>query len=46
MIAAAVVPDIYMNMADPQRKELLPEDVDADDCLTSYTHIYSPDLLK
>jgi len=34
-------------MAEPQRKaELLPEDVDTDDCLTSYTHIYSPDLLK
>ncbi|KAM9817262.1 peroxisomal 2,4-dienoyl-CoA reductase [(3E)-enoyl-CoA-producing] [Neosynchiropus ocellatus] len=26
--------------------ELLPEDVGSDDCLTSYTHIYSPDLLK
>ncbi|XP_069011887.1 peroxisomal 2,4-dienoyl-CoA reductase [(3E)-enoyl-CoA-producing] isoform X3 [Embiotoca jacksoni] len=26
--------------------ELLPEDVGTDDCLTSYTHIYSPDLLK
>uniref|UniRef100_A0A8D3DL51 Peroxisomal 2,4-dienoyl-CoA reductase [(3E)-enoyl-CoA-producing] n=1 Tax=Scophthalmus maximus TaxID=52904 RepID=A0A8D3DL51_SCOMX len=34
-------------MAGPQRKgELLPEDVGTDDCLTSYTHIYSPDLLK
>ncbi|CAK6964171.1 peroxisomal 2%2C4-dienoyl-CoA reductase isoform X1 [Scomber japonicus] [Scomber scombrus] len=34
-------------MAEPQRKgELLPEDVGTDDCLTSYTHIYSPDLLK
>lgn len=34
-------------MAEPQRKdEVLPEDVDSDDCLTSYTHIYSPDLLK
>lgn len=27
-------------------KELLPEDVFTDDCLTSYTHIYSPDLLR
>uniref|UniRef100_A0A3P8VVH9 Peroxisomal 2,4-dienoyl-CoA reductase [(3E)-enoyl-CoA-producing] n=1 Tax=Cynoglossus semilaevis TaxID=244447 RepID=A0A3P8VVH9_CYNSE len=25
---------------------VLPEDVGSDDCLTSYTHIYSPDLLK
>ncbi|XP_070707982.1 peroxisomal 2,4-dienoyl-CoA reductase [(3E)-enoyl-CoA-producing] isoform X1 [Pempheris klunzingeri] len=34
-------------MAEPQRKEVpLPEDVGADECLTSYTHIYSPDLLK
>ncbi|CAG5908039.1 unnamed protein product [Menidia menidia] len=34
-------------MAQPERKgELLPEDVGTDDCLTSYTHIYSPDLLK
>uniref|UniRef100_A0A3B3ZMK6 Peroxisomal 2,4-dienoyl-CoA reductase [(3E)-enoyl-CoA-producing] n=1 Tax=Periophthalmus magnuspinnatus TaxID=409849 RepID=A0A3B3ZMK6_9GOBI len=29
-----------------ENKELLPEDVGTDDCLTSYTHIYSPDLLK
>lgn len=33
-------------MAAPQRVEYLPEDVDTDDCMTSYTHIYSPDLLK
>uniref|UniRef100_A0A3Q4I1W5 Peroxisomal 2,4-dienoyl-CoA reductase [(3E)-enoyl-CoA-producing] n=1 Tax=Neolamprologus brichardi TaxID=32507 RepID=A0A3Q4I1W5_NEOBR len=34
-------------MAESKRKaELLPEDVDTDDCLTSYTYIYSPDLLK
>lgn len=34
-------------MAEPQRKgEHLPEDVGTDDCLTSYTYIYSPDLLK
>ncbi|XP_041829774.1 peroxisomal 2,4-dienoyl-CoA reductase [(3E)-enoyl-CoA-producing] isoform X3 [Melanotaenia boesemani] len=34
-------------MAGPKRKaELLPEDIGTDDCLTSYTHIYSPDLLK
>uniref|UniRef100_A0A3Q0T2U7 Peroxisomal 2,4-dienoyl-CoA reductase [(3E)-enoyl-CoA-producing] n=1 Tax=Amphilophus citrinellus TaxID=61819 RepID=A0A3Q0T2U7_AMPCI len=34
-------------MAEPKREaELLPEDVDTDDCLTSYTYIYSPDLLK
>ncbi|XP_075890581.1 peroxisomal 2,4-dienoyl-CoA reductase [(3E)-enoyl-CoA-producing] isoform X2 [Nelusetta ayraudi] len=34
-------------MAEPQRQgERLPEDVGTDDCLTSYTHIYSPDLLK
>ncbi|XP_072229768.1 peroxisomal 2,4-dienoyl-CoA reductase [(3E)-enoyl-CoA-producing] isoform X2 [Leuresthes tenuis] len=34
-------------MAEPKRRgELLPEDVGTDDCLTSYTHIYSPDLLK
>uniref|UniRef100_A0A3Q3VP50 Peroxisomal 2,4-dienoyl-CoA reductase [(3E)-enoyl-CoA-producing] n=1 Tax=Mola mola TaxID=94237 RepID=A0A3Q3VP50_MOLML len=33
-------------MAEPQGKgELLPEDVGTDDCLISYTHIYSPDLL-
>lgn len=33
-------------MAELQRKgEVLPEDVDMDDCLTSYTYIYSPDLL-
>ncbi|XP_020779987.2 peroxisomal 2,4-dienoyl-CoA reductase [(3E)-enoyl-CoA-producing] isoform X1 [Boleophthalmus pectinirostris] len=29
-----------------ENKELLPEDVGTDDCLSSYTHIYSPDLLK
>uniref|UniRef100_A0A8C8CL86 Uncharacterized protein n=1 Tax=Oncorhynchus tshawytscha TaxID=74940 RepID=A0A8C8CL86_ONCTS len=33
-------------MAEPQRVRDLPEDVDTDDCMTSYTHIYSPDLLK
>ncbi|KAM8876456.1 peroxisomal 2,4-dienoyl-CoA reductase [(3E)-enoyl-CoA-producing] isoform 1-T1 [Synchiropus picturatus] len=34
-------------MAETQHEgELLPEDVGSDDCLTSYTHIYSPDLLK
>uniref|UniRef100_A0A668RTB2 Peroxisomal 2,4-dienoyl-CoA reductase [(3E)-enoyl-CoA-producing] n=1 Tax=Oreochromis aureus TaxID=47969 RepID=A0A668RTB2_OREAU len=34
-------------MAESKRKaELLPEDVGTDDCLTSYTYIYSPDLLK
>ncbi|XP_036936569.1 peroxisomal 2,4-dienoyl-CoA reductase isoform X1 [Acanthopagrus latus] len=34
-------------MAEHQGKgEVLPEDVGTDDCLTSYTHIYSPDLLK
>uniref|UniRef100_A0A673Z5X3 Peroxisomal 2,4-dienoyl-CoA reductase [(3E)-enoyl-CoA-producing] n=1 Tax=Salmo trutta TaxID=8032 RepID=A0A673Z5X3_SALTR len=33
-------------MAEPQRVRELPEDVDTDDCMTSYTHIYSPDLLK
>lgn len=34
-------------MATPEgSRELVPEDVDTDDCLTSYTHIYSPDLLK
>lgn len=36
-----------INMAESKTKaELLPEDVDTDDCLTSYTYIYSPDLLK
>jgi len=29
-----------------RKGEPLPEDVGTDDCLTSYTHIYSPDLLK
>ncbi|XP_077482826.1 peroxisomal 2,4-dienoyl-CoA reductase [(3E)-enoyl-CoA-producing] isoform X2 [Stigmatopora argus] len=34
-------------MSEPQQAcDLLPEDVDSDDCLISYTHIYSPDLLK
>ncbi|XP_014194636.1 peroxisomal 2,4-dienoyl-CoA reductase [(3E)-enoyl-CoA-producing] isoform X1 [Haplochromis burtoni] len=34
-------------MAESKTKaKLLPEDVDTDDCLTSYTYIYSPDLLK
>uniref|UniRef100_A0A4W5QD18 Peroxisomal 2,4-dienoyl-CoA reductase [(3E)-enoyl-CoA-producing] n=1 Tax=Hucho hucho TaxID=62062 RepID=A0A4W5QD18_9TELE len=33
-------------MAELQRVGDLPEDVDTDDCMTSYTHIYSPDLLK
>lgn len=34
-------------MAEPHGKgEVLPEDVDLDECLTSYTYIYSPDLLK
>ncbi|XP_061563889.1 peroxisomal 2,4-dienoyl-CoA reductase [(3E)-enoyl-CoA-producing] isoform X2 [Cololabis saira] len=32
-------------MAEAQRNEV-PEDVGSDDCLTSYTHIYAPDLLK
>ncbi|XP_017274010.1 peroxisomal 2,4-dienoyl-CoA reductase isoform X2 [Kryptolebias marmoratus] len=34
-------------MAEAKRKgEDLPEDVGSDDCLASYTYIYSPDLLK
>ncbi|XP_077594510.1 peroxisomal 2,4-dienoyl-CoA reductase [(3E)-enoyl-CoA-producing] [Stigmatopora nigra] len=34
-------------MSEPLRAcDLLPEDVASDDCLSSYTHIYSPDLLK
>uniref|UniRef100_A0A3B5KYR2 Peroxisomal 2,4-dienoyl-CoA reductase [(3E)-enoyl-CoA-producing] n=1 Tax=Xiphophorus couchianus TaxID=32473 RepID=A0A3B5KYR2_9TELE len=33
-------------MAEHRRTEELPEDVGSDDCLASYTHIYSPDLLK
>uniref|UniRef100_A0A6Q2XBK9 Peroxisomal 2,4-dienoyl-CoA reductase [(3E)-enoyl-CoA-producing] n=1 Tax=Esox lucius TaxID=8010 RepID=A0A6Q2XBK9_ESOLU len=33
-------------MAEPQWAGNMPEDVDTDDCMTSYTHIYSPDLLK
>ncbi|XP_056153404.1 peroxisomal 2,4-dienoyl-CoA reductase [(3E)-enoyl-CoA-producing] isoform X2 [Lampris incognitus] len=33
-------------MAEQRVGELLPEDVDTDDCMTSYTHIYSPDLLQ
>lgn len=35
-------------MAESKAKEaeFLPEDVGTDDCLTSYTYIYSPDLLK
>ncbi|XP_063077955.1 peroxisomal 2,4-dienoyl-CoA reductase [(3E)-enoyl-CoA-producing] isoform X2 [Engraulis encrasicolus] len=34
-------------MADEsQRGEGLPEDVMTDDCMTTYTHLYSPDLLK
>ncbi|XP_061765260.1 peroxisomal 2,4-dienoyl-CoA reductase [(3E)-enoyl-CoA-producing] isoform X2 [Nerophis ophidion] len=34
-------------MAQLQRSgDVIPEDVGTDDCLTSYTHIYSPDLLK
>ncbi|XP_068610727.1 peroxisomal 2,4-dienoyl-CoA reductase [(3E)-enoyl-CoA-producing] isoform X2 [Brachionichthys hirsutus] len=34
-------------MVEPQRRgEPVPEDIGTDDCLTSYTHIYSPDLLK
>lgn len=33
-------------MADLSRREELPEDVGSDDCLASYAHIYSPDLLK
>lgn len=37
----------FISMAEPQRKgEQLPADVGTDDCLASYTHIYSPDLLK
>lgn len=35
-----------LGMEEPHRKGELPEDVDLDDCLTSYTYIYSPDLLK
>ncbi|XP_066545617.1 peroxisomal 2,4-dienoyl-CoA reductase [(3E)-enoyl-CoA-producing] isoform X1 [Amia ocellicauda] len=26
--------------------QMMPEDVETDDCLASYTHLYSPDLLK
>uniref|UniRef100_A0A1A8FK35 Peroxisomal 2,4-dienoyl-CoA reductase [(3E)-enoyl-CoA-producing] n=1 Tax=Nothobranchius korthausae TaxID=1143690 RepID=A0A1A8FK35_9TELE len=33
-------------MAEAKAKQELPEDVGSDDCLTSYTYIYSPDLLK
>ncbi|XP_029932969.1 peroxisomal 2,4-dienoyl-CoA reductase [(3E)-enoyl-CoA-producing] isoform X2 [Myripristis murdjan] len=33
-------------MAEPQRAGELPEDVDMDECMTSYTYVYSPDLLK
>ncbi|XP_005803301.2 peroxisomal 2,4-dienoyl-CoA reductase isoform X1 [Xiphophorus maculatus] len=33
-------------MAEHRRTEELPEDVGSDDCLASYTHIYSPDLLQ
>ncbi|KAL7886792.1 hypothetical protein AOLI_G00045130 [Acnodon oligacanthus] len=29
-----------------RRMAEIPEDVQSDDCLSSYTHIYSPDLLK
>lgn len=47
IMIASVLPALFISMAEPQRKgELLPEDVGTDDCLTSYTHIYSPDLLK
>uniref|UniRef100_A0A8C7XIM3 Peroxisomal 2,4-dienoyl-CoA reductase [(3E)-enoyl-CoA-producing] n=1 Tax=Oryzias sinensis TaxID=183150 RepID=A0A8C7XIM3_9TELE len=38
-----------IGMAESKAKkeaEFLPEDVGTDDCLTSYTYIYSPDLLK
>uniref|UniRef100_A0A1A7WXK2 Peroxisomal 2,4-dienoyl-CoA reductase [(3E)-enoyl-CoA-producing] n=1 Tax=Iconisemion striatum TaxID=60296 RepID=A0A1A7WXK2_9TELE len=34
------------SMAEAKAKQELPEDVGSDDCLTSYTYIYSPDLLK
>ncbi|MEQ2286552.1 Peroxisomal 2,4-dienoyl-CoA reductase [Ameca splendens] len=33
-------------MAELRKRQELPEDVGSDDCLASYTHIYSPDLLK
>ncbi|XP_035988006.1 peroxisomal 2,4-dienoyl-CoA reductase isoform X1 [Fundulus heteroclitus] len=33
-------------MAEVRKREELPEDVGSDDCLASYTHIYSPDLLR
>lgn len=36
----------FVSMAEGRREVELPEDVDSDDCLTSYKHIYSPDLLK
>ncbi|XP_013863641.1 peroxisomal 2,4-dienoyl-CoA reductase [(3E)-enoyl-CoA-producing] [Austrofundulus limnaeus] len=36
----------FISMAEAKREAELPEDVDSDDCLTSYKHIYSPDLLK
>ncbi|XP_030623349.1 peroxisomal 2,4-dienoyl-CoA reductase [(3E)-enoyl-CoA-producing] isoform X2 [Chanos chanos] len=31
---------------EPQRVGGLPEDVQTDDCMSSYTHIFSPELLK
>ncbi|KAJ8245791.1 hypothetical protein GJAV_G00260360 [Gymnothorax javanicus] len=42
-----VVAFCWGGMAEEQTKmSELPEDVETDDCLTSYTYIYSPDLLK
>ncbi|KAJ7984505.1 hypothetical protein DPEC_G00355510 [Dallia pectoralis] len=37
---------VYCHMAESKWVGGVPEDVDTDDCMTSYTHIYSPDLLK
>ncbi|KAL0984324.1 hypothetical protein UPYG_G00139950 [Umbra pygmaea] len=35
-----------IRMAKPQVVREMPDDVDTDDCIKSYTYIYSPDLLK
>lgn len=46
-MVASIWHALFLSMAEPQKQgEPLPEDVGTDDCLTSYTHIYSPDLLK
>lgn len=46
LVCLSVFETLFISMEKTLRTDELPEDVASDDCLTSYMHIYSPDLLK